>query len=43
METKKIFKEKLIEEINKLKPIIEENKLLKNSILSLSKEYTVNN
>ena len=43
METKKLFKEKLIEEINKLKPIIEENKSLEISILSLSKEYTVNN
>ena len=42
MENKNIFKEKLIEEINKLKPIIEDNKSLENSILSLSKEYQVN-
>ena len=37
-----IFKEKLIEEINKLKPNIENNKSLENSILSISKNYLVN-
>ena len=42
MENKTIFKEKLIEEINKLKPIIDDNKSLENSILSISKEYEVN-
>ena len=42
METKNIFKDKLIEEINKLKPNIEDNKSLENSILSISKNYLVN-
>ena len=37
-----IFKEKLIEEINKLKPNIENNKSLENSILSISQNYLVN-
>ena len=37
-----IFKKKLIEEINKLKPNIENNKLLENSILSISQNYLVN-
>ena len=41
METKKIFKEKFIEEVNKLKPVLEDNKELENSILSLSKQYKV--
>ena len=42
MENKNIFKEKIIEEVNKLKPNIEDNKTLENSILSISKEYKVN-
>ena len=36
-----MFKEKFIEEVNKLKPVLEDNKELENSILSLSKEYKV--
>ena len=36
------FKEKLIEEVNKLKSHVEINQNLSNSILSLGKEYLVN-
>ena len=42
METQKIFKEKFIEEINKLKSNVENAKDLSSSILSLGKEYLVN-
>ena len=38
METQKIFKEKFIEEINKLKSNVENAKDLSSSILSLGKE-----
>ena len=36
------FKEKLIEEVNKLKSHVENNQNLSSSILSLGKEYLVN-
>ena len=41
MDNKNIFKEYLIKEINELKPKIENDKSLENSLLSLAKEYIV--